>query len=68
MQREELNNKFWNVELHIKEIMLLLMYPKLSRLIYDASIIFNLSHHMRFSNNYNASFSIQWHHELVLTS
>jgi len=51
-----------------KEIMLLLFYPKLSSLINDRSTNFNLSHHMRFSNNYNESCLIQWCHELVPTS
>jgi len=39
--------------------MLLLFYPKLSSLINDRSIIFNLSHDVCFSNNYNESFLIQ---------
>jgi len=42
-----------------KEIMLLLFYPKLSSLITHRSTNFNLSHHVRFSNNYNESFLIQ---------
>jgi len=42
--------------MQIKEIMLLLLYPKLSSLINDRRIIFNLSHHMRFSNNYKELF------------
>ena len=61
MRCEELNNKFWNVELCLKErqtkeIMLLLLYPKLSSLINDRSIIFNISRQVRFSNTYNESF------------
>jgi len=39
--------------------MLLLFISKLSSLINDRSIIFNLSHHVRFSNNYNEPFLIQ---------
>jgi len=42
--------------MQIKEIMLLLLYPKLSSLINDRRIIFNLYHHMRFSNNYKELF------------
>jgi len=33
-----------------------MLNPKLSSLINDRSIIFNLSHHVRFSNNYNETF------------
>jgi len=36
--------------------MLLLFYPELSSLINDRSIFSNLSHDVRFSNDYNESF------------
>jgi len=39
--------------MQIKEIMLLLLYPK--QLI-NKRIIFNLSHQVPFNNNYNESF------------
>jgi len=47
-----------------------LLYPKLSSLINDRSIIFNLSRHVRFSNNYNESFNLMtsWTCAYVITS
>jgi len=38
-------------QIQIKEFMLLLLYPKLSSLINNRCSVFNLSHHVCFSNN-----------------
>jgi len=50
--------------------MLLLLYPKLSSLINDRSIIFSLSHHVHFGNNYKEPLNsmTSWTCAYVITS
>jgi len=52
--------------MQIKEIMLLLFYPARSSSMNVRSIIFNLSHHVCFSINYNESFQFNYVMNLCL--